>query len=51
MIRSENLRSGYMQDDVEQYLYQLLPERDAVVSEMEVYAEANRIPIIGLVVA
>ncbi|MFI5056600.1 MAG: O-methyltransferase [Candidatus Acidiferrales bacterium] len=51
MIRSENLRSGYIQDDVEQYLYQLLPERDAVVREMEDYAERNRIPIIGPAVA
>jgi len=38
MIRSENLRSGYIQDDVEEYLYQLLPERDAVVTEIEDYA-------------
>jgi predicted O-methyltransferase YrrM len=51
MIRSENLRSGYIQDDVEEYIYGLLPERDAVVSEMEDYAEQNRIPIIGPAVA
>jgi caffeoyl-CoA O-methyltransferase len=51
MIRSENLRSGYIQDDVEQYLYELLPERDAVVSEIEGYAEEHRIPIIGPAVA
>jgi len=51
MIRSENLRSGYIQDDVEQYLYELLPERDAVLREMEDYAEKNRIPIIGPAVA
>ena len=51
MIRSENLRSGYIQDDVEEYLYKLLPERDAVVTEMEEYAEQNRIPIIGPAVA
>jgi len=51
MIYSENLRSGYIQDDVEQYLYQLLPERDEVVHEMEDYAERNRIPIIGPAVA
>jgi predicted O-methyltransferase YrrM len=51
MIRSENLRSGYIQDDVEQYVYELLPERDAVVREMEDYAEQNRIPIIGPAVA
>ncbi len=51
MIRSENLRSGYIQDDVEGYLYQLLPERDAVIREMEEYAEKNRVPIIGPAVA
>ena len=51
MIRSENLRSGYIQDDVEQYLYELLPERDAVLDEMEKYAEEHRVPIIGPAVA
>ena len=51
MIRSENLRSGYIQDDVEQYLYGLLPARDAVISEMERYAEEHRVPIIGPAVA
>jgi predicted O-methyltransferase YrrM len=51
MIRSENLRSGYIQDDVEEYLYKLLPKRDAVISEMEDYAAENRIPIIGPAVA
>jgi len=40
-----------MQDDVEQYLYSLLPERDAVISEMERYAEEHRVPIIGPAVA
>jgi caffeoyl-CoA O-methyltransferase len=51
MIRTENLRSGYIQDDVEEYLYQLLPERDSVVSEMEDYAAQNCVPIIGPAVA
>lgn len=51
MIRSENLRSGYIQDDVEQYLYELLPERDTVLAEMERYAEEHRVPIIGPAVA
>jgi caffeoyl-CoA O-methyltransferase len=51
VIRSANLRSGYIQDDVEQYIYELLPERDAVISEMERYAEENRVPIIGPAVA
>jgi caffeoyl-CoA O-methyltransferase len=51
MIRTENLRSGYIQDDVEEYVYQLLPERDAVISEIEEYAAQNDIPIIGPAVA
>jgi caffeoyl-CoA O-methyltransferase len=51
VIRAANLRSGYIQDDVEQYLYELLPGRDAVVSEMERYAEEHRVPIIGPAVA
>jgi caffeoyl-CoA O-methyltransferase len=51
VIRSENLRSGYIQDEVEQYIYSLLPKRDTVLSEMENYAEENRIPIIGPAVA
>lgn len=51
MIRSENLRSGYIQDDVEQYLYSLLPKRDVVISEMERYAEEHRVPIVGPAVA
>ena len=51
MIRSENLRSGYIQEDVEEYIYRLLPERDPVVKEMEDYAEEHRIPIIGPAVA
>jgi caffeoyl-CoA O-methyltransferase len=51
MIRSENLRSGYIQDDVEEYLYKLLPERDAVVTEIENHAAEHRIPIIGPAVA
>ena len=51
MIRSENLRSGYILDDVEEYLYRLLPERDAVVTEIEEYAAQHRIPIIGPAVA
>jgi predicted O-methyltransferase YrrM len=51
MIRSENLRSGYIQDDVEEYLYKLLPERDAVIGEIEDYAAEHRVPIIGPAVA
>lgn len=33
--------------DVERYLYSLLPERDAVLQEMEAYARQHRIPIVG----
>jgi caffeoyl-CoA O-methyltransferase len=51
VIRSENLRSGYIQDDVEQYLYELLPKRDAVVTEIEDYAAEHRVPIVGPAVA
>ena len=51
MIRTDNLRSAFMQDDVEEYLYKLLPERDEVVGEMEEYAAQNDIPIIGPAVA
>jgi caffeoyl-CoA O-methyltransferase len=51
MIRPENLRSGYIQDDVEEYLYSLLPKRDAVIEEMEEFAAKNRVPIIGPAVA
>ena len=51
MIRSDNLRSGFIQDDVEEYLYSLLPPRDPVIAEMEEYAAKNRVPIIGPAVA
>jgi caffeoyl-CoA O-methyltransferase len=51
MIRTDNLRSAYMQDDVEEYLYGLLPERDAVISEIEDYAAQHGVPIIGPAVA
>jgi caffeoyl-CoA O-methyltransferase len=51
MIRTDNLRSAFIQDDVEEYLYGLLPERDAVVSEIEDYAAQHDVPIIGPAVA
>src|SRR5216684_4895922 len=51
MIRTDNLRSAYMQDDVEEYLYGLLPGRDAVISEIEDYAAQHDVPIIGPAVA
>lgn len=51
MIRTDNLRAAFMQDDVDAYIYKLLPPRDEVVNEMEEYAAQNRIPIIGPAVA
>jgi predicted O-methyltransferase YrrM len=51
MIRSDNLRSAFTQEDVDKYIYDLLPERDAVVKEMEAYAAEHRVPIIGPAVA
>ena len=51
MIRADNLRSAFLQEDVDEYLYKLLPERNEVVGEMEEYAARNRIPIIGPAVA
>src|SRR6476660_5214006 len=51
MIRTENLRSAFTKDDVDEYLYKLLPERDAVVREMEEYAAEHGVPIIGPAVA
>jgi len=47
----KNLRSGFMQEDVEDYLYQLLPKRDEVLNEMEAYAAEHEVPIIGPAVA
>jgi caffeoyl-CoA O-methyltransferase len=51
VIRTDNLRSAFMQEDVDEYLYKMLPKRDEVVTEVEDYAEQNRIPIIGPAVA
>src|ERR1700738_5400276 len=51
MIRSDNLRSAFTQEDVDKYVYELLPPRDAVVQEGEAYAEDHRVPIIGPAVA
>jgi caffeoyl-CoA O-methyltransferase len=51
MIRSRNLRSGYIQEDVEDYLYALLPKSEGVLAEMEDYAHKNDVPIIGPAVA
>jgi caffeoyl-CoA O-methyltransferase len=51
MIRTDNLRSAFTQEDVDKYLYDLLPERDPVVQEIEAYAAEHRVPIIGPAVA
>lgn len=47
----KNLRSGFMNEEVEDYLYELLPKRDAVLSNMEDYAAKHKVPIIGPAVA
>src|SRR5258707_5754513 len=51
MTRIDNLRSAFTQEDVDKYIYDLLPERDAVVKEMEAYAAEHSVPIIGPAVA
>jgi caffeoyl-CoA O-methyltransferase len=47
----KNLRSGFMNEKVEDYLYELLPKRDEVLSDMEEYAAQHKVPIIGPAVA
>jgi caffeoyl-CoA O-methyltransferase len=42
-----NLRSAFTEETVDNYLYGLLPERDAVLREMEAYAEEHNVPIVG----
>jgi caffeoyl-CoA O-methyltransferase len=51
VILSKNLRGGYIEEDVENYLYELLPKRDAVIQEIDEYAAKNDVPIIGPAVA
>lgn len=51
MNLTTNLRSGYIQEDVENYFYELLPARDKVIAEMEDYAAQHDTPIIGPAVA
>jgi len=51
MIRSDNLRSAFVQEEVDAYIYELLPKRDAIIAEIETYAEEHRVPIIGPAVA
>ena len=47
----KNFRSGFMQEDVEDYLYELLPARDSAINDMEAYAAEHDVPIIGPAVA
>lgn len=38
---------GIIQSDVEDYLYGIIPERQAVLREMEGYAAEHKVPIVG----
>ncbi len=51
MRKDKNLASAFVRADVDEYLYSLLPARDAVVREMEAYARKHNVPIIGPAVA
>ncbi len=51
MRLNSNLRSAFTDEATDNYIYELLPERDAVVAEMEKYADEHDIPIIGPAVA
>jgi predicted O-methyltransferase YrrM len=51
MNLTRNLRSGYIQEDVENYIYELLPARSPVLEEMEEYAAQHDVPVIGPAVA
>ncbi|HVS89548.1 MAG TPA: O-methyltransferase [Candidatus Acidoferrum sp.] len=47
MKLNANLRSAFTEEAVDNYLYELLPERDTVLREMEEYAEEHDVKIIG----
>jgi predicted O-methyltransferase YrrM len=51
MKLNSNLRSAFTEEATDNYIYDLLPERDAVVTEMEKYADEHDTPIIGPAVA
>jgi predicted O-methyltransferase YrrM len=51
MKLNSNLRSAFTEEATDNYIYELLPVRDAVVAEMEKYADEHDIPIIGPAVA
>lgn len=42
---------GITRSPVDDYLYAILPKRDEVLSEMEEYASAHNVPIVGPAVA
>ena len=51
MKLNSNLRSAFTEEATDNYIYDLLPGRDAVVAEMEKYADEHDVPIIGPAVA
>jgi len=51
IILDKNIASVFTRRDVDKYLYDLLPERDAVVREMEAFAHRHGYFIIGPAVA
>ena len=51
MTLPKNLQSAFVDSKVDEYLYELLPPRDAVIAEMEKYAAEHDVPIIGPAVA
>ena len=51
MTLTRNLRSGFLEERVDEYLYGLLPKRDAVLAEIEEHAAQHDVPIIGPAVA
>jgi predicted O-methyltransferase YrrM len=48
---TKNLRSAFTEENVDKYLYSLLPPRDPVLAEIEDYAAQHDVPIIGPAVA
>lgn len=46
-----NMHELITNPDVEQYMYSMLPPRDAVLQKMEALAQERKIPIIGPIVA
>src|SRR5215471_15379861 len=37
MILTENLRTAFMEEEIDRYIYELLPKRDAVIAGIEEY--------------